>query len=329
MNNSFFILSKQEVIISRFHICTWDIKNANTFIELGIEFDFPKDVNSVDFKFFAPFAKKQNNIKCLLKNLITGNNSKFIFNDIIERNSPINEDDRHGSILDFKSRGKLAILPIENIMVKEDGIISFQVNKPEIDTEFKCYIRFLINTSYKTLSSKQNGINNTSFIYDIKLNERRNLPDNVVAATNNYKFCTIDSCFCFHVVPNSFNILFVDQNKMKNIRILEVEAFKNYLSIELKKIEENGYMILFNKQNKEDSYSFFTVFNKEIIGSHQITIAILINIFSGLLLGISSLRKSIDSSICFWKQIPVEYWILLILFLGTLYYLRPIIFNKK
>jgi hypothetical protein len=32
MDNSYFILSKQNIEIQRFHICTWDIQNTRSFV---------------------------------------------------------------------------------------------------------------------------------------------------------------------------------------------------------------------------------------------------------------------------------------------------------
>ncbi|MDR2927403.1 MAG: hypothetical protein LBV41_04275 [Cytophagaceae bacterium] len=308
MDNSFFILSKQTVAISRFHICTWDIENSNTFIELGIEFNFPENIQEIDFKFAAPFVRKGDKIKCLLNQLKLRDNSKFIFNDIIKNSSPINDDDIHGTILDFKTRDKLAILPANNITIEEDGLIAFKLKKPKIDGNVKCYVRFLININSETLSTKKKGITKTTFLYDIRLNENRNLPNNVATLTQDYSLCKIKNCFCLHVIPNSFNISFVDQNKMKNVRILEVSAFKNYLPEELKMMKEGKSMIVFNKSSDTDAYSFFTIFTKETIGSKQILFAVGANIVCSLLFGFSTLRTSFDSNSNLWKQIPMEYW---------------------
>jgi hypothetical protein len=55
MDNSFFVLSKQKVEIYRFHICTWDIENEKSFVEIGMEFIFLNNSNEIDLKFIAPF----------------------------------------------------------------------------------------------------------------------------------------------------------------------------------------------------------------------------------------------------------------------------------
>lgn len=309
MDNSFFILSKQEVVISRFHICTWDIENTNSFVEIGIEFS-SSNQEELDFKFVAPFAQSMNAVRCLAENLNKdSNNSKFIFNDNIKSLDVIKGDKRNGAILIFETREKLAILPL-GIVSMGDQIVSFKVRCPIFEDPTKCYIRFLISVKNDTLSTVKKGIANTSFIYDIKLNERRNLPNEVHSLTmDEYNLCKVESCFCFHVIPNTFNISFVDQNKLKNVRELEVRAFKNYLPKELETMKEARYMIVFNKMSKEDSYSFFTIFTKEIIGTNQILLAIGANILCSLLFAIASLRLNLNPEISVLKQIPFEFWI--------------------
>jgi len=342
MDNSFFILSKQQVEISRFHICTWDIENKNSFFEIGVEFMFPNDVKELDFKLVLPSLQKKTlslalnefptsltltpNIKeptilCLSNNLVNLDNSKFIFNDNILNFSEIKGDKRNGAVLSFESRtpNKLAISPAEDI-ITEGQVVSFKVR---FQGEIHCYTRLLIKTPQKTLATEKKGITQTRLIYDFKLNERRNLPENVYKIVKkDYSLCKINNCFCFHVVPNSFNISFVDQTMLKNIRKLEVLAFNKYFSNEFEPIKEDRYMIIFNKHKGADSYSFFTIFTKEIIGAKQVLLAIGANILCCFLFSVSALRTSYDSSTNFWEQIPLEYWIaiavIIVLFLGLL-----------
>lgn len=218
MDNSFFILSDQQVVISRFHICTWDIENTNSFIEIGIEF---KPINEVEFnfRFAAPLVGLNSEVKCLADNLcIDTNNSKFIFNDNVE-----------------------SLVPIDLIK-------------------------------------------------------------------NNYHLCKVENCFCFHVIPNDLNISYVDK-KLRNIRELEVNAFKNYLPVELEKMKENRYIIIFNKASNEESYSYFSVFTKEIIGTNQILLAIGTNILCSLLFANATFRSAYNTDISIWEQIPIEFWL--------------------
>ncbi|MCL1972389.1 MAG: hypothetical protein FWG57_05305 [Endomicrobia bacterium] len=328
MDNSFFILSKQKVKISRFHICTWDIENENSFIELGLEFkcieEFNQDtVKEIEFKLVAPFMKKEDTVRCLACSLIEDTNScKFVFNDNIKSFSPIRNDKRHGGVLQFETRGALTILPLSKNSIDDGGqVLSFKIKTIDLSRLNSNYTRFLIKTKSNTLSAMIKGIAYTNYIYDIKLNEKRNLPDRVHSIINDeYHLCVVESCFCFHVIPNTFTLSFVDQNKLRNIRELEVPAFKKYLS-EIESMENGKYIIVFNKDGSQaDSYSFFTIFTREIIGMKQIGIAIAANIVCSLLFASAALRTSYsyDNGISFFKQIPIEYWFAILVLLIAL-----------
>lgn len=62
MDNTYFILSKVNLCIERFHICTWNLKDSSDFVEFGIE--IKKDQLCPEFDVFlaVPFA---NNITIL------------------------------------------------------------------------------------------------------------------------------------------------------------------------------------------------------------------------------------------------------------------------
>ncbi|MDR1973848.1 MAG: hypothetical protein LBQ31_04145 [Bacteroidales bacterium] len=349
MDNSFFILNKQQVEISRFHICTWDIENENSLIEVGMEFNFPEKTEDLFFKLVMPsFLKQKPNIKlslseltpsvslsvdtekpfvsCLLHNLIdNSDNSKFIFNDNISNFSAIQGDKRNGAVLTFETRipNKLSVIPIQDLSIDDScrQIVSFNVKNNNSSTTQ--YIRLLIKTPLPSIAILNKGITQTSSIFDIKLNEKRNLPDEVhKIVQNKYILCKVQSCFCFHVIPNSLRISFVDQTKLKNIRELEVHAFKQYLPNELKTMKEGKYMIVFNKDKDAEAYSFFTIFTKETIGTKQVLFAIGANILCSLLFGFSMLRTSFKNNICILKQIPIEYWFaigILIVFVISLF----------
>ena len=344
MNN--FILSKQNLTIERFHICTWDIENTPSFLEIGIEFtikDMPQPF--VDFKFVAPFIKKSDKIFCLASNLLSDqDNCKFIFNDTIESLSEISGDKRNGAIINFTTRNKLIVLPLDNNPSTDDNgqIVSFKVNIPQNMTfGDSFYVRFLIKSTLKSLSREMKNISHKTYTYDVKLNEKRNLPDNVhQIIKTKYFLQEIKQCFCLHVVPNSFNISFVNGNKLKNIRELEVVAFRNYLSSKipkLNKMKEGKYIIIFNKDNNNgnnnsnsDSYSFFTTFSEEILGINLIIFTVCANIFCSLLFAIFSLRTSLASKISSLEQIPLEYWIVsaILIFLSILLF-KPFRFIKN
>ena len=158
-------------------------------------------------------------------------------------------------------------------------------------------------TKLENFVLKHSGIAKTSYLYDMKINEMRNLPNQINQYLNNGKYIckTISSCFCMHVVPSDYHVSYTDSNKLKNIRILESEAFNRYLP--QIKSSDNEYLILFQKDKREhdqtkksivsDSYSFFTEFEKERIGNEQIIISIGVNLFCSLLIGIGMLNNQV------------------------------------
>ena len=167
------------------------------------------------------------------------------------------------------------------------------------------YIRILIKTPLSQLAMIKKGIAKNSYVFDIKINEKRNLPNWVLDAQNqsNSQFCLIEKAFCLHAVPASYEISFIDSNKLKNVRKLEKSAFTKYLP-EIKSIENDDYIITFSKSEDKakSSYSFFSVFTQETIGTDQIIFSIVINIICSLLFAVDSWRLScikIDSWL--WK----------------------------
>lgn len=322
MDNTYFILSDKAVNIERLHICTWDLQYNNAGVEIGIEFETNPYSPNIAFMLSLPFMRKTNDVKCLMEALVKDDdNSKFIFNDTIKVTKPIKGDKRNGSTLEFENRKPLSILPIKEIG-KENGIVSFSVKGTS--QQYFNYIRLYIQTDLYSLSVPRTGITKTSYIYDIKINERRNLPTHINDLINSgFKICnTIKQCFCFHVIPITYNIAYVNSVKLKNIRILESTAFNRYLPIDFK-MKKDDYIIVFNKvENAKDGiYTFFSEFEKETIGNKQIILAIGTNIICSLLFSLSSLRDFISGE-KWYEKFPLEFWIaiiILIIFLGELF----------
>lgn len=40
MNNAYYLLSKEQIEIKRFHICTWEFPNESSYLEFGFEFPY-------------------------------------------------------------------------------------------------------------------------------------------------------------------------------------------------------------------------------------------------------------------------------------------------
>lgn len=321
MTNTYFILSNKPINIERLHICTWDFNGSNAAIELGFEFAPTPYVSDVEFILSLPFLEETDTVHCLMDALIRDDdNCKFIFNDTIKTNKPINGDKRNGAIIEFSAREDLAVLPIKQISVNK-GECSFSVNN--LDSTIKNYVRLYIPTKSKKISVINQGITKATYIYDIKINESRNLPDHIYNLINNgYKMCRdINSCFCFHVFPRQYNIAYLNSTQLKNIRFIEAEAFCRYLPY-LNKMAENEYLIVFNKNtNRTDGvYTFFSEFEKETIGDKQIVLAVAANIICSLLFGMISLRQWSHGNE-WYEYLPWEFWTAIVILLVFALYL--------
>lgn len=305
-----FILSNKQIPIERLHLCSWDFAEMRGLFEVGIEFYAPQGVNEVTFKIAVPFGKLASEPFCLKDSLIRDDdNCKFIFNDSISAIKPIREDKRNGAIVEFTSRGKLAILPVLDIEIS-GSMLSVKVKA--LQGQIANYIRLCFDVDVEGFAIVKKGIAKRSYIYDIKVNELRNLTDEVNDLRNSgYAICNnIKHCFCFHVIPSDYNISYLNTAKLKNIRMLEADAFNKYLPLS-RTINDNEYLIVFNKDTKSDKsgYSFFSEFEQETIGSKQIMSAVALNIFCSFLFAFSSLK--IDKENNWFAQVPTGHWIVL------------------
>lgn len=327
MDNAYYILAKDNVSIERLHICTWEFPHESSFIEFGLEFPHESFVNdSIILYLAAPFIKEDYTVICLMKNLSNTDNGRFIFNDVVRGIENVGDDSRDGSILSFEKRDKLTILPCD--IKVDNGFISFKLEKPS-RYEGNLYFRVLIKIDNDSIAIRKKGIAQTGYIYDFKINETRNLPQDIyeLKKNNGLEICKVKKAFCLHAIPDNFVFSFVDSSKLKNIRKLESTAFQKYLP-EIKGISQDCFNILFLKDNDDDgkeSYSLFTICTEETIGSKQIAFAIGANIICSLLFALSSLRFIKDANVEWYRQIPWEYWgALVILFFLCLYLFVPI-----
>lgn len=307
MDNAYYILAEKQIEIERLHICTWEFPSESSYIEFGVEFSSENfSGKTLTLLLAAPFIKTNSSVTCLLKNLSDRANGRFIFNDVVCGIDNVGDDSRDGSILKFERREKLTVLPCAIDI--QDGIITFVVNKPN-RYEGNLYFRVLIKLEDSSVAIKKSGIAQTTYIYDFKINETRNLPQEIydLKKNNRLKICKVNNVFCLHAIPDNFAFSFVDTSKLKNIRKLETSAFQQYLP-EIKDISKDCYNIMFLKDSEKESYSLFSICNEETIGSKQIALAIGANILCSLLFAFSTLRFVKDPAIEWYKQIPWEYW---------------------
>lgn len=346
MENSFFIYTEKEkaIQIERFHICTWEFDNNSSLVEFGFEIfkESIKDEN-LTISLFIPWVEISCETKDLYDRLRNADNSRFIFNDSISATKYLKANTNNSGVIHtFSSRNELCILPAA-IKIGEDKIVTTTLNLRayrEYDQESKpnVYFRFWIKPSVPFISMRKKGVSKSTIIYDIKVNERRNIPDNKTEYFNDQEFCKIKSCFSFNILPNKYDIIFFDNTSLKNVRTLEYESFNKYLGD--KRVKKDELIVVFNKKEVKEfekkvvaeSFSFFSIYSKERIGPGQFAIAILINIVCGVLLFIPAYRKTFVPEISLlkvWAVLPSEIFIALSIAFATLiYFILPMVIYK-
>lgn len=323
MDNSFFLLTDKSthIVIDRFHICTWEFKNSSALIEFGFEVNIAacqKDVITLDL--FVPWLTDSFKVTDLYESLKDSANSKFIFNDAVRSVTSLDDgQNMNGVVHEFTGRNSLCILPITTNIVVENRILEIKIDltyykKKEAKDEPNIYFRFYLEPAITSISTRKTGISKSTIIYDIKINEKRSLPDHLFKNLKKKDLCKISNCFCLNVVPNSFELTFLDSATMKNVRTLEFESFHRYLKD--KRVEEDELLVIFNKKEakKDDetpSYSFFSIFYKERIGVGQFALAVMLNLVCGILLFLPAFRQQnkIISLNDIFNKLPFELYL--------------------
>jgi len=337
MDNSFFIYTDNNVPIQieRFHLCSWEFDNNSSLVEFGFEISQESIVdNCLNIYLLIPWVDSSCEIKDLYDRLSIAENSRFIFNDsIITTDSLDGGRNKTGVIHKFSGRNELCILPTTEIKI-DDKVVCATLNLRQYleynsNSKPNIYFRFSIRPSIPYISMRKEGISKSTIIYDIKVNERRNIPDNKVNYFSDKTLCEIKNCFSFNIVPNKYEIMFFDNSSLKNVRTLEYESFNRYLDD--RRVKKDELLVVFNRKQDSESFSFFSIYSKERIGPGQFALAILINIFCGVLIYIPSFRQSFNPKLLFWKTwtlLPKEiYLALLIAFVTLLYFIWPPIYR--
>jgi hypothetical protein len=323
MDNSFFVYSDEikNLSIERFHLCSWDFRDRTSLIEFGIELNSNElvDKDNITIKIFIPWLNDKCTIEDYFSKFKSSENVKFIFNDVALGHDIINEDSNKWGILQkFKERENICILPTEG---KVNGnVIELKINLEgyHISTDFTKGCNVYIRTAIKpekenSIALKKRGINKSTFIFDIKLNEKRNLPVNIEPRFP----CKIKDSFYFNIVPNDYSLNFYDSKSLKNVRTLEFNGFKCYMNDE--RIKRDDLVVVFSKINDGANHSYFNVYTNEFIGVGALAIALLINLLSGILLFLPSLKTGKDKSYSFfnlpWEaNIAISLWFLIFIY---------------
>lgn len=335
MENSFFVYTGKDspIQIERFHICSWEFNNNSSLVEFGFEISKESITNDkLKISLFIPWVGKTCETKDLYDKLSIADNSRFIFNDSISATKYLKPNTNNSGVIHtFSGRNELCVLPA-NIKIDEDKIVTATLNlkayreynqksKPNI------YFRFWIKPSMPFISMRKKGVSKSTIIYDIKVNERRNIPDNKTEYFNDQEFCKIKYCFSFNILPNKYDIVFFDNISLKNVRTLEYESFNKYLGD--KRVKKDELIVVFNKKQDSESFSFFSIYSMERIGIGQFALAILINIVCGVLLFIPAYRKTFATETLLLNvltELPAEIYIALGIAVATLiYFISPLI----
>lgn len=344
MNTSYFLFTNpgQNLEIERFHICTWEFQNNSSLIEFGCEINSANVVgrNEIEIELFIPWLKKGFAANDFYSKLSDSQNSRFIFNDSISAMNYLDPNSNNNGVIHrFSDRNKLAILPITITPDYDRTRLLLHVNlnlynqlQPDPETGMpNIYIRFSVTPEAHLLSTRKKGVAKSTILYDVKLNQRRNIPDSLYAEILQKELCAIKTCFCFHIIPNHYDLIFFDSGSLQNVRNLEYDSFKRYLND--RRIEKDELIVVFNKRKNMDSYAFFSIYTKEHIGATQITIALGINFLTGILLFIPSYEASLSAaqkSEGFFKYLPGTFWLAIALMVLLIAYLfRPGIFKVK
>jgi hypothetical protein len=155
----------------------------------------------------------------------------------------------------------------------QDKIISAKVkineyNKIKKEERPNVYFRFFIKPKTPYISIRKSGINKSTIIYDIKINEQRNIPEELIEDFREKSLCKIRYCFSFNILPNKYDIVFFDSSSLQNVRSLEYDSFNKYLGkyIGGKSFKKDELLVVFNKKEvkeyEEDvskSFSFFSI----------------------------------------------------------------------
>lgn len=334
MENNYFLLSPQHnsIDIERFHLCTWELRDETALIEFGIEICLKDELpQELELSLFVPWLKSTHKIQDLYNNLKDKDNCRFIFNDSVEGAEFIQEGNRElGTILRLVDHGDLCIVPIWADINLQKHCINIKIQTEQLKAKYKpkmcIYCRFYLEPHVSLLSTRTQGITKTSLIYDIRVNEKRNLPTNISAKD----LCKIKNCFVFHIIPNYYDLVFLDNKICRGIRSLEFDSFQKYLPN--KRFKRDELIVIFNKKIESESYTFFSTYAKEIISPTQIVLAIFINLLCALLLFIANIRMSLQIPAYnkrLWNNLPWETYLCIgIVLLTGIYIFGPVVWRR-
>lgn len=339
MENSYFLRSKNKPIdVAKFQFCTWEFDDDNSLIEFGMEIKHASlssiQESTLELDLYISWLDEKTEIRDFYTKLKESNNSRFIFNDFVSGTKSLDGGiNEQGVVHSFDDKDRLCILPVKTECAIEDKKVKLIIEldkykESPITDDVNIYIRVAVSPKSGSIATHKRGITKSTIIYDIKLNESRNISKDLTKKFRKTHPCKIDSCFCFHIIPNNYNITFIESESLKSVRALEFEPFRDYLDDQ--RIKENDLLVIFSKKDKKngESHSFFSIYTKERIGAGQVALALLVNMVCSFLFVLPAFRNGLDVSKTTFEQTPVEFFVAIAIAVLTLvYFFTPVVVN--
>lgn len=282
----------------------------------------------MDFSMYTPWTILDSSD--LFKEIKKEQNARFIFNESIKEQKYLNNNSDFGVLHSFSNETKLCILPVT--LELSSNIINLSIDLSHFNEEQineNVYVRFYFIPNVSNISIHKKGIAKSTIIYDTKINEKRNIPSNVLQEITRLHYPDITTCYNFNIIQNNYEISFEDKH-LKSIRNLEYKSFTDYFKelIDEKKIkiENKELLVVFSKSKESDStYSYFTIYTKEHFGLKQISIVLVLNLICSFLFFLPSYRgKSYNHNDSFINNIlslPIELIIIFLIIVGSIIYI--------
>lgn len=310
---TYFVASddSDKLTVEKLHLCSWlyrkpwwalplcGLYKSRELLEIGLQIKVNEREHhklkridahhkGITFSILVPWLKVGATIKDVFPQMKDTRNARFIFNtDVDPRGSCDGGEGNAGVFFKFgDSPDPMCLLPVEG-KIKEDGVLTVNVAIPDKVKLHKnpIYVRMVITIPRTKFCCKNSCITKTRYMYDVKVNEPRNYPK----PEEQDKICSVETCYCIHIVPSNFHISFNVAKAFRNVRILEHERYNSYvkgLGSFVTNIQANDYLVIFNKidnsvigsETEKSPFSFFTVLEKEHIGRTSVLVATIINI---------------------------------------------------
>lgn len=293
--------------VEKLHFCTWLFERGHECVEIGLQIKLGENFNMIQvddsgkvrhlpLTVWIPWIveTKKEIVHALYKEISNKANAQFIFNDACPTCTSIDDwGDEFGQLLKFKHRGALGVLPFG--VTTTNGRVDLDIRVPKVyKVKDSIYVRFVALASSCSPAFHLETATSDVYSYNVNVCQLRNAPDGFPMD----ELCLLKDVFCIHIVPSSYNQTFSDPNSFVNLRFLEVDHYKTYVTDQKffkGNIKQDDHIVSFNKiksPNKKASatnvYSFYSAFTKDCIGKKQVWYSIWINIACAVLVSVVS-----------------------------------------